>query len=98
MKQDIIPYSQLRYRRIRSQRPVVTRTVSVVSVRRPVAQPVEIIEVDTYVFEPTPMTRPIESLSSEEKIAALERALQNARLEWKRERRRNRGLRRFLVQ
>lgn len=98
MKQDIIPYSQLRRHRIRSNRPVATRSVSFVSVTQPFTEPVQVVEIDTYVWEPAPMTRPIESLSSEEKVAALERALALARMEWKRERRKHRGFRRFLIQ
>jgi hypothetical protein len=99
MKQDIIPYSQLRRYRVRSDRPIAPRTVSVVSVSQPTIEPVQVVEIDTYTWEPAPMTRPIEALTSEEKVAALERALSLARLEWKMERRKHRSLRRrFLIQ
>jgi hypothetical protein len=100
MKQDIIPYSQLRRHRVRSNRPIATRTISVVSVNQPTtAEAVQVVEIDTYTWEPAPMTRPIEALTSEEKVAALERALSLARMEWKIERRKHRSLRRrFLIQ
>ena len=96
MRQDIIPYHQLRQNRTRSsERTFYTRPVTIVTLERPAAEPIEIFEVDTYVFEPTPMTRPIEALSSEEKIQVLEQALQRARQAMKVERRRR--LRRILT-
>jgi len=95
MKQDIIPYSQLRHHRIRSQRPIAHRSVSVVAFSHPVNEPVQIIEVDTYIWEPAPMTRPIEALSSEEKVQVLEQALIRAQVALKAERRR--GFRRRVL-
>lgn len=95
MKQDIIPYSQIRRHRIRSDRPVARRSVSVVSFAKVPNQPVEIMEVDTYIWEPAPMTRPIEALTSEEKVQVLERALVRARMAAKAERRR--GFRRRVL-
>lgn len=95
MKQDIIPYSQLRHRRVRSERPIARRSVSLVSFPRPSAEPIQVVEIDTYVWEPAPMTRPIEALSSEEKVRVLEQALVRAQQALKAERRR--GFRRRVV-
>lgn len=96
MKQDIIPYHDLRQNRIRSeQRTFYQRPVAVVSLNEPVGTPVRVVEIDTYVFEPAPMTRPIESLSAEEKVQVLEQALIRARRGLKAERRR--GLRRRIL-
>jgi hypothetical protein len=96
MRQDITPYRQLRQHRQRSAvRSMPSRPVTIVTVEHPVAEHPEIVEVDTYVFEPAPMTRPIEALSPEEKVEVLERALLRARQAMKAERRR--GLRRILT-
>ena len=95
MKQDIIPYSQVRHQRVRSQRPIIRRSVSLVSFPQPNTEPIQVVEVDTYVWEPAPMTRPIEALTSEEKVLVLEQALIRAQAHLKAERRR--GFRRRIL-
>jgi hypothetical protein len=96
MRQDIIPYRQLRLNRQRSAiRSMQRRQMAIVTIEHPTAKHPDIVEVDTYIFEPAPMTRPIEALSSEEKVEVLERALLRARQAMKAERRR--GLRRLLT-
>lgn len=96
MRQDIIPYRQIRQNRHRSAvRPVARRPVTVFRLQQTESAPIKVVEIDTYIFEPAPMTRPIEALSSEEKVMVLERALLRARQSMKAERRRK--LRRIII-
>lgn len=94
--QDIIPYKQLRRRaQLHAQayhvRPLSTQRLMKVSRD---GTSIEVIETKSFVVEPAPMTRPIESLSAEEKIRALERALRRARQSARAERK---GRRRILI-
>lgn len=93
--QDVIPYHQL-HRRGRTADRLHTRPAgTVVYTEQVFVTPNSVIEVDTISFEPTPMVRPVESLTPEEKIRVLERALSRAHAEARLERRRNQKWRIF---
>jgi hypothetical protein len=98
MIQDIIPYTKIH---LNKARPTVSamyhEPVLVVSNRPVISDFVRKVTVETTVIEPsvevtleeTPMVRPVEALSAEEKVRVLERALFRARLEERYERRRS---------
>lgn len=72
------------------------RIVGVAHIRQTKVTDTYIEVTETYsVVEPAPMTRPVECLSTEEKIEALTRALARAQVELKLERRSRRGLRKL---
>ncbi|MEO6109560.1 MAG: hypothetical protein ABIP50_00930 [Candidatus Saccharimonadales bacterium] len=93
--QDVIPYHQLHRRGKPADRLHIRPLGKVVYTEKIIVTPTQIIEVDTITFEPTPMVRPIESLTPDEKVLVLERALNRARNEARLERRRSQKWRIF---
>ena len=78
-------------------RQVISRPVEGIYTRQTHITPTTVDITETIVIEPAPMTRPIEHLSSEQKVEVLQWALARAQVELKAERRSRRGLRRLTL-